>query len=60
MQLPVPRSAYRAVPLLFCLLVLLGLQPAYAAEKARLRVDDYVIDAELIPARHQLIGRAQV
>ncbi|MFB3917417.1 MAG: M1 family aminopeptidase [Terriglobales bacterium] len=30
------------------------------AEKQRIRVDDYVIDAELAPKTHRLIGRAQV
>ena len=33
---------------------------ASAAEKQRLRVDDYEINAELLPKVHKLIGRAQV
>ncbi|MCI0354067.1 MAG: tetratricopeptide repeat protein [Acidobacteria bacterium] len=34
--------------------------PAFAAEKPRLRVDDYKIDAELFPKDHRLAARAQV
>jgi tetratricopeptide (TPR) repeat protein len=50
----------RAVLCLLVLLGLLGTRPAAAAEKPRLRVDDYVIDAELVPAKHQLVGHARV
>jgi aminopeptidase N len=39
---------------------LLGVQPVRAAEKSRLRVDDYVIDAQLIPNKHQLSAKARV
>ena len=35
-------------------------QPASAAEKARLRVDDYQIDATLEPHLHQISARAKV
>src|SRR5579863_9440098 len=34
--------------------------PSRAAEKARLRVDDYQIDAELDPHLHQITARAKV
>jgi aminopeptidase N len=34
--------------------------PAAAAEKTRLRVDDYQIDAELLPQSHKLTARAKV
>ncbi len=34
--------------------------PAFAAEKPRLRVDDYRIDAELFPKDHRLAARVQV
>jgi tetratricopeptide (TPR) repeat protein len=34
--------------------------PALAAEKQRLRVDDYVIDATVVPASHKLSARARV
>ncbi|MBZ5570739.1 MAG: tetratricopeptide repeat protein [Acidobacteriia bacterium] len=39
--------------LLFCL-------PASAAERTRLRVDDYQIDAELTPHTHKITARAKV
>src|SRR6476646_8830397 len=42
-----------------CLLVLLAL-PGWAAEKARLRVDDYQIDATLEPHLHQISAKAKV
>jgi aminopeptidase N len=41
------------------LVVLLAL-PSWAAEKARLRVDDYQIEAELDPHLHQITARAKV
>ena len=47
----------------FCLAALFAICiacPAWSAEKARLQVDDYDISAELIPVKHQLIGRARV
>jgi peptidase M1-like protein/tetratricopeptide repeat protein len=34
--------------------------PALAADRARLRVEDYVIDAELVPKTHHLAARAKV
>jgi aminopeptidase N len=45
--------------LTLCLLVLLA-QPSRAAEKARLRVDDYQIEATLEPHLHQITARAKV
>jgi aminopeptidase N len=42
------------------LLMLLGSLPAWAAEKSRLRVDDYQIDAELTPHTHKISARAKV
>jgi len=47
------------VSLTLCLLVLLA-QPSWAAEKARLRVDDYQIEATLEPHLHQITARAKV
>jgi tetratricopeptide (TPR) repeat protein len=46
----------------FLALLLLALLtvPARAAEKARLRVDDYQIEAELSPHLHQMTARAKV
>jgi len=45
------------VPLL---LVICGLSSAFAAEKTRLRVDDYQIEAELNPHSHKISARAKV
>jgi tetratricopeptide (TPR) repeat protein len=45
--------------LTLCLVVLLAL-PSRAAEKARLRVDDYQIEAELDPHLHAITARAKV
>ncbi len=42
------------------LLLLLASSLSYAAEKPRLRVDDYAIDAELLPRTHKLIAHAKV
>src|SRR5437879_2593959 len=41
-------------------LIVLTALPAAAAEKPRLRVDDYQIDAELTPHLHQISARAKV
>jgi peptidase M1-like protein len=41
-------------------LVVLVALPSWAAEKARLRVDDYQIEAELDPHLHQITARAKV
>jgi len=45
--------------LTLCLLLLVAV-PAWAAEKARIRVDDYQIEAELQPHLHQINARAKV
>src|SRR6202166_862829 len=54
----------RAKSVLSILLVLLlpafAPAPAWAAEKARLRVDDYQIEAELTPHLHQISARTKV
>jgi hypothetical protein len=34
--------------------------PAWAAETMRLRVDDYQIDADLIPHNHKITAQAKV
>jgi Peptidase family M1 domain len=56
-----PRSALSVLTssLTLSLVVLLAL-PSWAAEKARLRVDDYQIEAELDPHLHQITARAKV
>src|SRR5689334_7555019 len=50
------RALTNFLPLLFLLLSL----SARAAEKTRLRVDDYQIDAELTPHAHKISARAKV
>ena len=55
-----PRRQRRALTHLLALLMLLGSLPAWAAEKTRLRVDDYQIDAELTPHTHKIAARAKV
>ena len=61
MKLCHSRPARRALCLtvVFCL-CLVASRPALAAEKTRLRVDDYQIDVELLPQTHKLIARAVV
>src|ERR1700684_4391375 len=56
-----PRRALSVLTssLTLALLVLLAI-PSRAAEKARLRVDDYRIEAELAPHLHQITARAKV
>ncbi len=48
-----------ATPLTISLLIVVGL-PAWAAEKTRLRVDDYQIEATLDPHLHHITARAKV
>jgi hypothetical protein len=55
-----PRRWCKAPLNLLALLLLLAPLPSWAAEKARLRVDDYQIDAELSPHTHKLTARAKV
>ena len=57
--LPV-RQKSRALLCLAATLALLATLPAKAAEKPRLQVDHYDIDAQLIPAKHQLVAHVQV
>ncbi|MFY9660041.1 MAG: peptidase M1, partial [Terriglobales bacterium] len=55
------RTTRRA--LVFAVVILLGAaasQTARAAEKTRLRADDYKIDVELLPQTHKLTARAVV
>ncbi len=55
-----PRRARRVLLLfLACALILMSL-PAWAAEKMRLRVDDYQIEADLSPHVHKIVARAKV
>src|SRR5207244_12315695 len=53
--------APRPLKLYFVLLVLCAFSlPGWAAEKMRLRVDDYQVEADLNPHAHKLIARAKV
>jgi len=56
-----PRRAVSVLSssLILTLVVLLAM-PSRAADKARLRVDDYQIEAELSPHLHQITARAKV
>ncbi len=55
------RPSSRALYLyLIVSLAFIAAPPARAAEKMRLRVDDYQIDAELLPQNHKLTARAVV
>ncbi len=61
MKLCHSRTARQALALTVVLfLCLLANQRAVAAEKARLRVDDYQIDVELLPQTHKLSAHATV
>ena len=53
------RLGVLASSLTFCVLVMTA-QPSWSAEKARLRVDDYQIDATIEPHLHQITARAKV
>src|SRR6202521_2638228 len=55
-----PRRQRRALTNFLVLLLLLVSLPAWAAERTRLRVDDYQIDAELTPHTHKISARAKV
>src|SRR6202167_6378447 len=54
------RRQRRTLSIGFAFLLLFCCSPSWAAEKTRLRVDDYQIDAELIPHTHKLTARAKV
>ncbi len=54
-----PPRQLRALGISVAFLFLISL-PTWAAEKMRLRVDDYQIDAELSPHTHKIAARARV
>ena len=60
MYLVLLKSRSRALLCLAAVLAVLTVRPARAAEKPRLQVDNYDIDAQLIPAKHQLVAHARV
>src|SRR5579863_8955532 len=55
-----PRRALSVLTSSLTLLLVLFAMPSWAADKARLRVDDYQIEAELTPHLHQISARAKV
>jgi hypothetical protein len=55
-----PRRQCRAFVTCVAFLISLIVPAAWAAEKTRLRVDDYQIDAELSPHSHKLTAKARV
>jgi tetratricopeptide (TPR) repeat protein len=55
-----PWRPRRALAICLGLVFLLMSSPILAAEKMRLQVDDYQIDAELTPHTHKLVARAKV
>ncbi len=56
----VSRPLWRVFSVIAALLLVLGTLPAFAAERQRVRIDNYVIDAELQPQTHKLIARAKL
>jgi tetratricopeptide (TPR) repeat protein len=55
-----PRRVRRALMVCLACAVLAISLPAWAADKMRLRVDDYQIEAELSPHTHKIVARAKV
>jgi len=61
LKLCLSRSARRALGFAAVfVLTSAAIRPALAADKTRLRVDDYQIDVELLPQTHKLTARAAV
>src|ERR1700737_4158107 len=60
MQIQFRRAVGGLTTSLALLLLFFAAMPSWAAEKARLRVDDYQIQAELTPHLHQISARATV
>ena len=54
------RRRFKASLNFMALLLLLASVPSWAADKTRLHVDDYRIDAELTPHTHHITARAKV
>ena len=55
-----PRLRFQGAVYVLAVLLAVSCLPAWAAEKPRIRVDDYQIDAELTPHTHRLAARAKV
>ncbi len=60
MQIQFRRAVGGLTTSLALLVLFLVAMPSWAAEKAHLRVDDYQIEAELMPHLHQLAATAKV
>jgi tetratricopeptide (TPR) repeat protein len=60
MQIQLRRAVGGLTTSLALLLLFFAAMPSWAAEKARLRVDDYQIQAELTPHLHQISATAKV
>jgi tetratricopeptide (TPR) repeat protein len=60
MQIQLRRAVGGLATSLALLLLFFAAMPSWAAEKARLRVDDYQIEAELTPHLHQISAIAKV
>jgi len=60
MQIQLRRAVGGLATSLALLLLFFAAMPSWAAEKARLRVDDYQIQAELTPHLHQISATAKV
>jgi tetratricopeptide (TPR) repeat protein len=60
MQIQLRRAVGGLTTSLALLVLFLVAMPSWAAEKARLRVDDYQIEAELTPHLHQISATAKV
>src|SRR5262249_23182303 len=58
-SMQIARLPLRRACLFFGVVVSL-LAPALAAEKARVKAEDYAIDAEIVPKTHRLIAKARV
>jgi tetratricopeptide (TPR) repeat protein len=58
--MPCPGRRQRHALTLGFAFLLFAYLPSWAAEKTRLRVDDYQIDAELTPHTHKIAARAKV
>ena len=60
MTISYPRRNRWVLKICLVCLALVVTVPSWAAEKMRLRVDDYQIDAELLPHVHKIAARAKV
>jgi tetratricopeptide (TPR) repeat protein len=55
-----PRRPRRALTICFGFICILMALPTWAADKTRLQVNDYQIDAELTPHIHKIVAKAKV